>query len=489
MATIEELLSNVDLLLKKEPFYRGSKGFLVDDSIQGQELVVGSKVRPNIPTIHKFAVSQEKYLRELDPNCHNVLYDDNLPKICVKLSDGSMKDIDFTAMGVPYQKRIREKQTLVLAGNKTIHTLRGSNPSDTDKRNYSLFKEYWEDRNMDGMRTKAIYAQKGVGDCGLLFYFNRKGETRCRLISYEDRYVIISHNDENGDRMLECVYYEDSDGNKHIDCYDDTYHHKMYVGEDGEWKREFRPHGFNEIPLVTKRGNVAWNDVQLVIEVYEIIFNLFLVIQKRHGWGILYIRGRFKTQAEQIAGSIILNDTSIDGKGTAEFKTPPSPNGILETLNLLEEVIMKGSSTTFLLPKDVKSSGDISALAIMLTQSLDLEGAKSGVIEWQNFMDKMTRLFKYGISKELVRNGENPSAITEFDRLRIGTQLKEWRPFNENEYNIMLATMKGSGILSKKTAIEKNTISAPDEEARVEMEEAMSRQQQQDMSVQQQNNQ
>ena len=224
---------------------------------------------------------------------------------------------------------------------------------------------------------------------------------------------------------------------------------------------------------MTKRGSVAWDDVQLVIEVYEIIFNLFLVIQKRHGWGILYIRGRFKTQAEQIAGSIILNDTSIDGKGTAEFKTPPSPSGILETLNLLEEVIMKGSSTTFLLPKDVKSSGDISALAIMLTQSLDLEGAKSGVIEWQNFMDKMTRLFKYGISKELVNSGENKAAVTEFERLRIGTKLKEWRPFNENEYNTMLATMKGAGILSRKTAIEKNTVSAPDEESRIDQEEAL----------------
>lgn len=485
MATIEELLSNVDLLLKKEPFYRGSKSFSVDDSIQGTEMVVGSKVRPNIPTLHKLAVSQETYMRELDPNCHNVLFDDNMPKICVKLSDGSMKDVNFTAMGVPYQKRIREKQTLVLSGNKTIHTLRGSNPSDVDKRNFAFFKECWEDRNMDGMRTKAIYAQKGVGDCGLLFYFNRMGETRCRLISYEDRYVIISHNDENGDRMLECVYYEDSEGKKHIDCYDDKYHHKLYVGEDGLWKRESSPHGFNEIPLVTKRGSVAWDDVQLVIEVYEIIFNLFLVIQKRHGWGILYIRGRFKTQAEQIAGSIILNDTSIDGKGTAEFKTPPSPSGILETLNLLEEVIMKGSSTTFLLPKDVKSSGDISALAIMLTQSLDLEGAKSGVIEWQNFMDKMTRLFKYGISKELVNSGENKAAVTEFERLRIGTKLKEWRPFNENEYNTMLATMKGAGILSRKTAIEKNTVSAPDEESRIDQEEALAQKDNQQAQQQQ----
>ena len=88
-------------------------------------------------------------------------------------------------------------------------------------------------------------------------------------------------------------------------------------------------------------------------------------------------------------------------------------------------------------------------------------------------MDKMTRLFKYGISKELVNSGENKAAVTEFERLRIGTKLKEWRPFNENEYNTMLATMKGAGILSRKTAIEKNTVSAPDEESRIDQEEAL----------------
>ena len=473
MKTVEYLLSHPDELLKKKPFFRGSSSFAVDDTIDGEDMLVTSKLRAQTPSINKNAISQSRFQKELDPGSHEVIFDENLPSICVKLNDGSYRDIKFKRMGVPYQQRIREKQTLCLCGNSTIFTMRGANPADKDKANFDMIKEYWTDRNMDGWRTKAVYTQKGMGDAGLLFYYNRKCEIRCRLISYEDGYVIISHNDDNGDRLLECIYYRDENNAECIDCYDDTNIYRLRQGENG-WTRTTEEHGFSEIPIATKRGDVAWNAVQSIIEMYETLYNLFIVIQKRHGWGILYIKGRFKENAQQIAGNIVLNDTSIDGNGSAEFKTPPSPNGIIDTLQSLEEQIQKGSSTTFLLPKDVKSSGDISALAIMLTQSLDIEGANNGVIEWQNFIDKMVRLFVDGLANELVEKGINKTAKTDFKKLRIGAKLKVWRPFNESEYNQMLTTLKGAGIISTKTAVESNTVSAPDELARIhkELEEA-----------------
>ena len=95
----------------------------------------------------------------------------------------------------------------------------------------------------------------------------------------------------------------------------------------------------------------------------------------------------------------------MDGKGDAKFLTPPTPQGTIDTLQLMLESIQLGSSTTFLLPKDVKMSGDISGIAIMLTQSLDMENALQGVIEWQNVADKMTRLFKEGTCKRVGKQG------------------------------------------------------------------------------------
>ena len=48
--------------------------------------------------------------------------------------------------------------------------------------------------------------------------------------------------------------------------------------------------------------------------------------------------------------------------------------------------------------------------------------------------------------------------------------MKIWRPFNEYEYNQMLISMKSAGIISTKTAVEKNTVSTPDEEMRLASE-------------------
>jgi len=84
----------------------------------------------------------------------------------------------------------------------------------------------------------------------------------------------------------------------------------------------------------------------------------------------------------------------------------------------------------------------------------------------------MMRLFKEGLAKELVKKGENTNAITEFAKLRISCKFKIWQPFSATEYNNMLISMKQAGILSTKTAIEKNTESTPDEAKRIEEENA-----------------
>lgn len=202
---------------------------------------------------------------------------------------------------------------------------------------------------------------------------------------------------------------------------------------------------------------------------YEIIYNIFLVIQKRHGWGILYIKGNFNENTRKIAGSVILNDASLSRDGDARFLTPPTPDGMIETLRLMEESIQKGSGMTIILPKDINTGSDISGVAIQVTQSLDNEEALAGVIEWQSAASKMGRLFKEGIAMELARNGD-PEAPARFAQLDISTSFKQWRPRSDNEYNTMLSLLKGSGMISTKTSIEKNTESTPDEELRISKE-------------------
>lgn len=484
---INDFLANPQKLLMKKPFLRGCNSASVSDNNDGCEISTQCVKEAILPNIKRNIVSQERFAKEYDPKCHKVIFDNNLPSICVKLDDGGYQEIEFKKFGIPMQQGIVRAQTLYLGGNKRQHTLHDNNPSDKLKKNFADFKWHWENTNQDGIGYRAIKIQKSFGDVGLLIYMNEKDEVKARLFSYEDGYQIITHKDDNGEPLMDCIYYRTEDNVRHIDAYDDTYHYHFtdnftVAVDDGEDKTEkvltgwnlvySEEHGFSESPLVTKRGNVAWEGGQDLIELFEIIFNLFAVIQKRHGWGILYIKGKFNETAKKIAGSIILNDTSIDGNGTAEFKTPPSPQNMIDFMQAILDQIEIATGTTFILPKDVKSSGDISGLAIQMTRSLDIINSYDEVIEWQNFVSKHSRLFKEGLAKQLVSSGENPTAITDFAQMEISTSFKPWQPFDESVWNQMLCTLKGSGLISIKTGVEKNTVSAPDEEVRLANEQA-----------------
>lgn len=475
---VDELLKHPDKMLTKKPFTRG----YVSDNLSlpnNGEVGVNESVSVHPHRQKLRIVSQHTFERELDPNSHDVLFDENIPSLCVKVQDGDYREVKYKRMSVPIQRMIKNKQVMHLTANPMQFTLMDINPDDKMQENFITFKQYWELRNQDGMKVKMVDAQKSFGDAGLLYYFDYDGQIKSRLLSYNNGYTLCPHNDKNGERILECVYYTKDDV-EHLDCYDKEFMHS-YIKSIEPNKEESalfdgweylgsEKHGFSEIPLITKRGDVAWNNIQPIIEAYEELYNIFNAIQKRYGWGIFYVKGKFKDTTKKIAGSVVLNDTSIDGKGDAKFLTPPTPQGTIDTLNLMLESIQLGSSTTFLLPKDVKMSGDISGIAIMLTQSLDMENALQGVIEWQNVADKMVRLFKEGLAKELVNKGENATAVTDFAKMNINAKFKVWRPLNEYEYNQMVTMLLGAGVLSQESAIELNTFSKPDEKNRIKKE-------------------
>ena len=471
---IKQLLSDPQKLKQKKPFTSGidfSSVPLSNGVVNYNEIL-----EARLPHHRDFVVTQEQYMRELDPQAHDVLFDDNIPSICVKTSQNGYQDINFEKMSVPIQRNIKNKQLLHLTGNKMQFTLIDLKPSSKQKEDFITFKQYWDLRNQDGMKTKMVDAQLSYGDAGLLYYFDYKGRIKSRLLSFADGYVLCPHNDQNGDRILESVYYK-KDNVEYIDSYDDTYMYRYkqdITGTDGWIMEEPIAHGFPEIPLITKRGKVAWDNVQTIITSYEILYNVFNAIQRRHGWGLLYIKGRFSDTAKKLAGSIVLNDKSLEGKGDAKFLTPPSPQGTIDTLQLLLDTIQLGSGTTFLLPKDIKTGGDISGITLQLVQSQDIETAMRNAIDWQNVADKMVRLFKYGLSVELVNSGktEYKMAITDFENLNVNAKFKPWRPMNDYEYNQMLTILRGAGLISKETGIQKNTESTPDELSRIEREES-----------------
>ena len=466
---VRDLLKDKQKLLQKKPFTRGGT---IDRRGKTPKVTSGSTVTAQLPRIRRQVITQDQYCAELDPNMHSVLYDENIPSICVKTVDGGYIDIKMLKTAIPFQQIIADKQTLHMSCLPMKFTLADKKPTDTVQADFVTFKHYWDLRNQDGMKVKMVNTAKCYGDAGLLFYMDRNGEIKSRLISYEDGYVICSHNDANGDRILEVVYYNDEDGNECIDCWDDTYFYRVTTDFEGKTTVALEKHGFPEIPLITKRTTVAWDNGQTQIEGYERTYNIWQVLQNKWGWGLLYVKGKIDQNAKKIAGNIVLNDISIDPqKADAKFLEPPKPQNGIDTLEQQFSQIQISTGTTFILPKDIHTSSDTSGVAVQMTQSLDIQTAQNGIVEWQNVADKMVRLFKHGLAMELVNKKIKADAVTEFAKMNINANFDIWMPYSETEYNTMLSTMKSNGILSRKTAAEQNTISRPDEVERIKQEE------------------
>ena len=481
---IAALLADPGKLLATTPYYRRIDASGAQYDVFGRTVEsVGTKVKATLPSVKRVQVPIGALLREADPWSHSVLTDENIPSIYVKNSEGGYLKVEQKRLPLPYQQSIAKKQTLHLCNNPMSHVLLNTNPTEAQNKYFIRVKQAWDERNMDGKKTEAVYTQKNESFVGMLFYHDYNGKIKSRILRYSDGYNIITHKDQNGEHILECVYYCVDDV-EYIDCYDDTYMYRLTnagdIVTDAEgrvvnngWRYETPvEHGFSEIPLAVKRGKVAWDNVQDLIEVAERTYNTFIVIQNRYGYGMLYVKGKINPKAQKVNGSFILNDTSMDPNADAKMLTPPSPENMKETLDQLEEQIMKGAGTTFILPKDIKMSGDTSGVAVQLTQELDIETALQDVNEWQNFANKMMRLFKEGLARELVNSGEEgfENAVTDFEKLNIRTKFVVWRPQSNEAYNQMLTTLHGAGGISNQTLIEKNTESCPDEMARVQKE-------------------
>lgn len=474
---ITDLLDKPENLLLKKPYCRG----VFKDPLtraKKSKIQYNQKIKVERSSLEVQPISTEELVCELDPSSHKVLFDENVPSIVVKTNNGGWKEIDFQKMALSFQQNIRDKKTLHLCGNPTDFTLIDRQPTQQDNDIFDEFKQMWVERNMDGFRTKMVSQQLSYGDAGLLFYMDRNDKIKARTISYENGYTIISHNDSNGDRLLESIYYTNDSQEEVIDSYDDERHYRHIRVQDKDKTNELEwqlvideLHGFKEIPLVTKYGKVAWDKSQSIIETFENLYNIYVVIERRHGWGILYIKGNFDSSTQKLAGSIIMNaKDNGDTKADAKFLTPPNGEGYTECLKSLFEQIQITSQCTFILPKDISISGKISGIAVQLTQSLDLESANQNAIEWTNVLNKMIRLFFYGVQREKVLTKKDKVALTNNKKTNIRGSFKVWMPKADSDYNAMILQLKANGIISSQTATEKCTVSNPDEVWRLKKE-------------------
>ena len=191
---IAELLANPDKLLATTPYYRRIDASRAQYNIFGRTTEsVGTKVRATLPSIKRVEVPIGTLLRESDPWSHTVLTDENIPSLYVKNSVGGYLKVEQKRMPLPYQQSISKKQTLHLCNNPMSHVLLNTNPTEAQNKFFIRIKQAWDERNMDGKKTEAVYTQKNESFVGMLFYHDYNGKIKARILRYTDGYRIITH--------------------------------------------------------------------------------------------------------------------------------------------------------------------------------------------------------------------------------------------------------------------------------------------------------
>ena len=426
-----------------------------------------SAVTPNTVLDTGFArlelqpISQDRYITEYRPDMHNIILNEAIPHIKVKLNGTymplGMMDMTQTAS---FQKLIHSAHVRNLTANPLEFNLCTDNDDDGAKKLLSSIKTEWTWRGMEWEKYQAVNVCKQLGNVGTLFSYDKNtNKYSVKTYSYEDGYQIVPNYDEYGMEIARSLVYE-IDGKTVIDTYDAKKHYRVRQNANNEWTTQSELHGFSRCPLLYKRGKVAWEYAQSSIEMWELMANINAIALKRFGTFALVLIGdmdedSFKRDSSTLV--INLSSDTTNGKQDAKVIDFPEPKTMDGYLKTLEEKISLFSSTSFITPKDITNTNS-GGNGIALAMSNDFALATQSSLDWQKFMQDMVYLHQEGL--DLETNGREHYA-----KLKIGAKITPWS-LETNNTKITNLQMEAT-YLSTQTIVEKCPDAAPDEIERI----------------------
>lgn len=408
-------------------------------------------------------ISQDTFITEYRPDLHHILLNQSIPHIRVTI-DGyelplGMLDMTQTAS---FQKLIHAAHVRSLTANPLDFQLGKNDANNGGLRPFEDVKEEWVQRGMDWWLGEAISACKKLGNCGLLFSYDKENKkTEVTVYRYEDGYQIIPNYDEYGYEIARSLVYQ-IENKTVIDTFDNKNHYHIVSSADGSktWKITKAVHGFSRIPLLHKREKVAWEYAESTIEMWELMSNIENIALKRFGTFALVFTGDMDADSFKRDSSTLIINLSSDttnGKQDAKVLEFPEPTTMNEYLKSLEEKISLFSSTSFITPKDIARTGS-GGNGIALAMSNDYALATQSALDWRKFVNDMLHLHQEGL--DLESNFTN-----KYSELRMSAKINPWS-LETNNTKITNLTMEAKW-LSMKTIIEKSPDAAPDEEERI----------------------
>lgn len=474
-------------LLTKKPFYRLDATVVAKADFQRGQIGEQPVVMDNL--VYDI-VTQEDFLRELDPNSH-AINDRNLYQNWAQESEGGLYyETEWERHAFAFQQEILEDRLVRLTGNDIQFDLSDRTESDNNRLTFYKFKSTWAEKSMERAWYEVAKSTLATGDAAFVGIISN-GNFYWKVFSFLNGDVLYPHYDRrtgllNVFARTYTDYGDDGNSHKYVDAWDDTYYYRFidYESDDtsdgseteDELKNvigDFRltgykleakeKHGFDSIPIayMRKDGGPCWSASQETIEHFELAFSRLAQSNSAFGLPILGLtKGNGRSIEELSMGdmSYAAKIFLIPSDGKAEFLQRQDASTAYKAQ--LDELKRKIYEMSMVVKAPELKSGDTPAAAIKLLYSDSYNKAMNETQEFDAVIDSMVHIFSWGAGFE---NEERLAYLN----LPLSHWLIPFIPISENELVTILATGVQNGFCSKQTASEKFPYSTPAEWSRI----------------------
>lgn len=469
-------------LLTKRPFTRVLPDGHYDHGYVMDEV---SEVPVTKDRIRRKIVTQEDFLRELDPAGHLINDKELFPDIWQQNEeDGRWYIQEIPRYAFSYQQIILVKHLTHLCGNDIQFEISDESVSDETRKVFTSFKNGWANKNMEVAWYQLAKSVKATGD-GAFVGFMDNGKFGWKVLSFLNGDRLYPHYDLRTGRLTTfartyCNYADDgSVTKKYIDVLDDTYYYRFVADGDPDtllgrakqllfklfstegYELEFmEAHGFDSIPVAYKRDDngPCWTFSEETIENYEIAFSNLAHSNHDFGLPIMYVKGEGSEEITTHDMSYASKIMVLPSDGEIGFlNRQDASNAYKSELDKLEDNIYRQS---FAVKTPELKSGDTPGVSLKIMYSDAYEKSMTDAQEYDGAVDKMIDIFTWGYGIE----SENRLA---FLNTNIRHYIEPYIHLNITELTTNLNTAVIGGFLSRQTAAEKLPYGTPQEWERI----------------------
>ena len=472
-------------LLTKKPFTR----IMPDGHYDHGELRDDVSEIPAIRDgLRRKIVTQEDFMRELDPSGHIINDKELFPDIWRRNEeDGKWYVEEIPRYAFSFQQIILVKHMTHMCGNDVQFELSDKSVTDDAVKVYNDFRNGWANKNMEVGWYQFVKSVKATGDAAIIGYLDN-GTFGWKVLSFLKGDKLYPHYDLRTGKLntlarTYCNYAENGRVSKrYIDVWDDKYYYRLSAEGDPETLVEkaksfllkmfsidgynveyMAPHGFDEIPVSYMRDDngPCWTFSEETIENYEIAFSNLAHSNHDFGLPIMYVKGEGSEEVTTSDMSYASKIMVLPSDGEIGFLNRQDASNAYKTeLDKLEDMIYRQS---FAVKTPELKSGDTPGVALKIMYSDAFEKALGDAHEYDAALDKVIGIFSWGYGIE----SENRLA---FIHTNIRHYIEPYIHLNMSELTQNLNTAVLGGFLSKQTASEKLPYSTPQEWERIQKE-------------------